>query len=64
MQVIKFSDVAGIKWYEWMFVNVEKALLIRPGNSKLCDWDDLSNSCEKMICDWGICIIVLSAELY
>jgi hypothetical protein len=47
-----------------MFVNVEKALLIRPGNSKLCDWDDLSNSCEKMICDWGICIIVLSAELY
>jgi len=47
-----------------MFATVEKALLVRPENSKLCHWCDFSNSCIKMIGECNICIIVLSAELY
>lgn len=61
---MKFSVVSGIKWYEWMFATVEKALLVRPGNSKLCHWCDFSNLCIKIIGDCNICIIVLTAELY
>lgn len=61
---MKLSVISGIKWYEWMFATVEKALLVRPGNSKLCHWCDFSNSCIKMIGECNMCIIVLSAELY
>lgn len=61
---MKFSVVSGIKWYERMFATVEKALFVRPGNSKLCRWCDFNNSCMKMIGECNVCIIVLSAELY